>query len=730
MDSQHQLQQQQGGVDAATSAAAAAAVTIERLQHAIEEREEEIFDLQATVATIQSETEHELVRQKEDSASQIRTLQDELRRTQLEVHLARLQAKQQQQQDYNNAGTTGTGIGSTGNPNPLHSRLLGRPPTADIAYKLTTATTTKTADDNAGTTTTMPSPVAVPFGPNISGVLVVQEKPPAVAASSDGQRLLRHVLRQEIPIHLLGHDRDEHDRPAPTPPARLLSSFALMASSSVTSSCPPSELDVVWLIISEIDVLVAADAAAADHDENNRKDDEDKMQVDGSEAVRYSQNTTGGGGIGDWNAILSLLRLLYQVLLVSHAARTYLAAPATSNNNSNDTTKKKSCLRVLSENSNEIAAKLQAARDQLSCPLYSATTANISEGAALSSNSPTELQLDQCHRFVHEHLLHFSMSTTFGLSMTAIDILHTLNIPVTTTTATSIPSSSSEALCDIILHRWIELATILIPTERPTRLRQLERWHCNTTTRNNSIQVDDNNDGAPITTWTPLVVEWMVGALSLLARTLRSDQSFADSGRADSLMACLLDVLEHICLPADQMTVLHPPLALACVHFLVEAAAARANTDDFSSSLAVLIRTRHATTRSTTELWHFAASSIGVAARCFHRVVLVETDGPPGTPVDRSSTTLRNSLVRLFHVVLRYAQEHRRQWELSGDKNRPPTSFLSLISEYKNEYLSAAATLLTEDDLERDVQAMLRLQMDEVAEDQEEILLLDLPAAT
>ena len=98
-----------------------------------------------------------------------------------------------------------------------------------------------------------------------------------------------------------------------------------------------------------------------------------------------------------------------------------------------------------------------------------------------------------------------------------------------------------------------------------------------------------------------------------------------------------------------------------------------------------------------------------------------------------AQTPVRGQLVRFLHSTLLAVPEGCRLWEqereitttTSGSSKKPAASFTTVFSECLDLYTSAAALILTipEDGNSNckahlDIPAMLKMQMDELAEDQ------------
>jgi hypothetical protein len=168
----------------------------------------------------------------------------------------------------------------------------------------------------------------------------------------------------------------------------------------------------------------------------------------------------------------------------------------------------------------------------------------------------------------------------------------------------------------------------------------------------------------------------------------------------------------------------------------------------------LLLRTQMSTTASAPRVWHRADTAIGVAVKFFHILVLRQHQDDHLSNNDSKEQNdrlnpIRDALVRFFDSLLRVTQHERRRqealsWNKDGDaggttkKTKISASFVSfwtLLSEYQELYTSAASLLLTTATasasteaenwttgchVDADIMAMLRMQMDELAFDEEE----------
>ena len=265
----------------------------------------------------------------------------------------------------------------------------------------------------------------------------------------------------------------------------------------------------------------------------------------------------------------------------------------------------------------------------------------------------------------------------------------------------------------------------------------------------------------------PLLLNWLAEALSLLRRvwircpsssssnttTTSTRQRWLSTGRAANLLAAALDLVEGLVLPDDDCRYASHPVTTECVRWC-QALASQQHTQSLEDRIRNqqslrLLRTQFATARSTAEWWHYAPSAVSVAVQLFHKVTIQQhlEDHLPASPVAQAALALqpvRDHLIRFFHAVLQAVQEDRRQWEReqqqqeeaensSSSNKREVVSFMMVLSECQELYTSAAALLLAVPPdkefnlcmVHPDVQAMLRMQMDELAEDQMEKLVMD-----
>jgi hypothetical protein len=160
-----------------------------------------------------------------------------------------------------------------------------------------------------------------------------------------------------------------------------------------------------------------------------------------------------------------------------------------------------------------------------------------------------------------------------------------------------------------------------------------------------------------------------------------------------------------------------------------------------------LLRTQYITSHSTAEFWHTGPTAIDLMVQLFHRVVIRQLvdDHLPNASTNTILVVLmlpiRDQIIRFIHRILLYVQNDRHWWEkerasdkmtLSGSKRKDakrtkPISFTTVLSKNLELYKSAAASILTITSNENclqyflpdsDIRTMLRLQMDELMEDQ------------
>jgi hypothetical protein len=203
------------------------------------------------------------------------------------------------------------------------------------------------------------------------------------------------------------------------------------------------------------------------------------------------------------------------------------------------------------------------------------------------------------------------------------------------------------------------------------------------------------------------------------------------AGQAARLLACVLDVLEKVITPNESLQ--SHSLATECVVWMQALAAPQSATRGGM----ILLRMQRNTTRSTSELWHRAMSAIAVAVHLLNVIVIRQQydDHIPTSTVALDGlklTLLRDELVRFLHSVLQAVQEDRRLWERQDpDRQRKQrlVTFMGILSECQDYFTSAAAVLVSIQEhsntickVSPDIQAMLKLQLDELSMDHEEMM--------
>jgi hypothetical protein len=233
-------------------------------------------------------------------------------------------------------------------------------------------------------------------------------------------------------------------------------------------------------------------------------------------------------------------------------------------------------------------------------------------------------------------------------------------------------------------------------------------------------------------------LNWLAEIMRLFRTiwNLRSDMrdgwlEDTSTGRAARLLACVLDVLEKVITPNESFQ--SHSLAMECVVWLQALAAPQCATRGGM----LLLRTQRNTTRSTSELWHRAMSAIAVAVHLLNVIVIRQQydDHIPTSTLAITGlklTPLRDELVRFLHGVLQSVQEDRRVWEIQGpDRQRKQrlVTFMGVLSECQDYFTSAAAVLVSIHEnsttickVHPDIQAMLKLQLDELSMDHEEMM--------
>ena len=171
-----------------------------------------------------------------------------------------------------------------------------------------------------------------------------------------------------------------------------------------------------------------------------------------------------------------------------------------------------------------------------------------------------------------------------------------------------------------------------------------------------------------------------------------------------------------------------------------------------------LLRTQNVTTDSTAEQWHTSPTAINILLQMFTRIVLHQMSHdhiPSEAVLVLPYLPLRDAIIRFMHGVLLYVQKDRQLWEqqhyrmkqlkalapktATKKRMRPILSFIIVIGEQVEIYKSMITTLLSSNHpasrtnydcgitnsyycLNVDLYAMLKLQLEEITDDQYEKL--------
>ena len=115
-------------------------------------------------------------------------------------------------------------------------------------------------------------------------------------------------------------------------------------------------------------------------------------------------------------------------------------------------------------------------------------------------------------------------------------------------------------------------------------------------------------------------------------------------------------------------------------------------------------------------------NALDVAVQQWHMLSLLENNVAPelaiGKPPRKSTVDMAmESWIRLWHQVLLFVHEQ----DPTNDKaNSTFISFRSLLEDHQDEYTSACARVLTNQNSSREIQCMIRLQLEELSMDEEE----------
>jgi hypothetical protein len=183
--------------------------------------------------------------------------------------------------------------------------------------------------------------------------------------------------------------------------------------------------------------------------------------------------------------------------------------------------------------------------------------------------------------------------------------------------------------------------------------------------------------------------QWLAASLTTWSRLPSSEQG--DMTR--NIMAVVVDLLEHVVLPER----LYQSLLLPCLQWCS------------SINQQALYRTQFATDQSTPRRqWQRGPSLMAVLIRTCHDLVLQEK---------ATLVPFRNAIIRFWDGLVRSIQVERHAAEQDGRRVVP---FLTFVSEQYDFYVAAAALLLSAPSGSPDIQTMLRVQMEELAHDEEE----------
>lgn len=252
--------------------------------------------------------------------------------------------------------------------------------------------------------------------------------------------------------------------------------------------------------------------------------------------------------------------------------------------------------------------------------------------------------------------------------------------------------------------------------------------------------------------WMAEGLRWLIGIWNH-SSCLVLRQQWTDSGRTARLVAAVVDFMEH-CIFPNQDWHTHP-LALECVDWLhTLSCMGRLEAEHQTCERCIsLLRTRQPTSYTTATLWHCGPSAVAVAIQLFHRLVVrqhVDFNNSSSTE-SMALAPLRDRLVQFFHSLYLIVRESRRNWENmpganidEGEENSNPekgvtptgisemleegTTLTTLLSECLDLYTSAAVVVrdLPEESngcskVHPDIRAMLKMQLDELAEDKDEL---------
>jgi len=804
---------------------------IAALQRELQARDESVFDLQATLATVEAET----LAQTQQTRTRVALLQEQLRRAQHEANRARAAAQQQQQ--VQKSPPAAAVESSTHQP---------KQPAAWPQVGGSAAAATLPQQQQ------QPQFLVPPAPPS-------DNQPPIVFHTSEpsaGQRLARQLL---LGSFVVGGCSSSSSTEQEAQDAKLRSTLARIVSSS---AAVVSELDVIWWLMLELRATAAA-ATPWSATEGNNDEPQDAMQVEengdpeNATATAANENketrkTTSSTAAAKPNPstsnnhnpapprsrsnsgspkMLLLLHWLHDALSFSPGVCEFLGKAMTDDDDDDPPQHpvsksgqrrrpRASGLRILSDQQPNNRLLLQLTERELQNPLWSSSSSSSAPLSTPHDLEPTPLQQRGIRRFwqLCQSLCLFQndgAERTMEHSIAALRLLQQLDglqshadgdfvdgLLSTWTTvvaevllllrqkqqqqrvtnnvssknrgggtgSTSRSSSSSDAasaapyrlLQQTYVGRGSEDEPASTTDDRDEET--LRRIH-NVVVESTSSSQLQHEDAVPL-----LLLNWLAEALSLLRRvwircpsssntstTTSTRQRWLSTGRAANLLAAALDLVEGLVLPDDDCRYASHPVTTECVLWCQALASQQHNQsleDRIRNQQSLrLLRTQFATARSTAEWWHYAPSAVSVTVQLFHKVTIQQhlEDHLPASPVAQAALALqpvRDHLIRFFHAVLQAVQEDRRQWEReqqqqeevensnsssSSSSKREVVSFMMVLSECQELYTSAAALLLAVPPdkefnlcvVHPDVQAMLRMQMDELAEDQMEKLVMD-----
>jgi hypothetical protein len=792
---------------------------IAALQVELEARDESLFDLQATLAAVQAETQHQMAQHAAESARTVRSLQEQLRRAQQEANLARSTAARQQQQQHQQQ------------QRPVIS------PTERLVQR--------SGVPQQSTTTAVQTTPLVPPPQHPTLIRTVHRSSPL---TSSGQRLAQHLLRSTATFPTIATDDDDdvagdhHDNAiggsysrrllltlshvaaaaAATPPPFF------SATTTTTTTASVSDIDVVWWLVLELLSTTTPTTTTATSDDEacdsalalqkivDKEEDRTKPNVGSDETSRAAVRAR----------CLLLLTWLHDALAYSPAACQFLvqavsssqspselsftannaaAAAASCEPSSNVQSQRgrSSCIRIIVSGDGEQQQQqhtaaatrecLQRTERELYNPLWmpSSTTAHdttahdttahdTTAGPATTPNAipkPRPMQCQYARRFLQQLQDQVILGSSARVAVASTQLMGLLlHSHVVEDAAHTLVLVVPDGFLDAVLRVWTNAATHLVkgkhhrpPPTNDSASRRIPSAESTIPLR--LLQPESLSNDAPVDATAPRseravssanalvqtsssqqLLIWMAESLRLVrmvwnhsASAMR--QSWSTTGRAATLLASVLNLFELYILPDND---LHShPITIECIAWLQELASQRrrGTVDDRMTTKRNLrlLRTQQATAKSTAELWHFAPTAIAVAVQLLHRVVIRQhmDDHLPASPVAIAAvelTRVRDQLVRFVHGILQAVQEDRRRWEKEranktsggGHHQKQALSFMAVLSECLDYYTSAAAALLAIPDdgvsyckAHPDIQVMLKMQMDELAEDQDEKLVMD-----